>query len=151
MKKILLILPLVTLAVAGCQLGATNSSYNYSPNPTSTTGDLSATTTMTTQKFSDSADYQSAYLISGASLDSSAQQALTGFNLSKQTLPNGSIQINLKAVESGYQDQQYTLQSGQQLYFVDRTFGDDRNSEGNQGDDYGIIVDAQGFVVSGGQ
>jgi len=140
MKKILIILPFVLLLTAGCQAVNNNGTA-------STVGNNAATTNSTGQKFSDSADFANAYLISSGTLSSTTQQALTGFQLNKEPLPDGSLQINLKATESGYQDQQYTLKPGQQLYFVDRFLGDDVSSEGNQRDDYGVIVDSQGYIV----
>lgn len=143
MKKIIFILPLVSLVVVGCQFS--NKQVSTNTNSTSTTNGVSVTST---KKFSDSADYKNAYLISGDSLDSAATEALTGFDFNKQTMADNSIQINLKAKESGYQDQRYTLQPGQQLYFVDRNLGDDRGKEGNQADDYGIIVDSRGYVIN---
>ena len=145
MKKLLILLPLVTLMAASCQMAP--SSNNSTTNASGT--DLTVNSSM--QKFSDSADYSNSHLISGDTLDSQAQLALAGFNLNKQTLADGSTQINLTATESGYHDQQYVLKTGQQLYFIDRTLGDDQGTERSTGDDYGVIVDSQGLIVNSGQ
>jgi len=145
MKKIYIILPVIALLSAACQSATNNLALTPSSN------NNSSTTAVTAQKFSDSPDYQNAFLISGDTLSQTAQQALTGFQISRQMQMNGSIKINLKATETGYQDKQYTLDPGQQLYFVDKTLGDDQASEGNVRDDYGIVVDSQGFIVSNEQ
>lgn len=148
MKKLLIILPLVLLVTAGCQ--TTNKPATTANNNASSTNNTNSPSA-TGQKFSESPDYQNSYLISGPTLSPEAQQVLNGFKLSKQTLADGSEQINLKAMESAYQDQQYTLQPGQQLFFVDRSLGDDSTKEGNSRDDYGIIVDGQGYIVTSGR
>jgi hypothetical protein len=146
MKKIYIILPAIALLSAACQSATSNSALTPSIS-----NNASSTATVTAQKFSDSPDYQNAFLISGDTLSQTAQQALTGFQISRQMQMNGSIKINLKATETGYQDKQYTLAPGQQLYFIDKTLGDDQASEGNVRDDYGIVVDGQGFIVGSEQ
>ena len=89
------------------------------------------------------------YLISGETLDSSAQKAISGFSLTKKNLADGSVEITLKALSSEYQDQSYTLKSGEKLYFIEASGGDDSppNGEYSLGDDHAVIVDANGFVV----
>jgi len=164
MKKMLIMLPVVTLLISGCQLGSNSSNSNPANTNTSvsqTNANLNtqvnnpnatdATNTSIAQKFTDSADFDSSYLISGLTLDEASQRAIQGFQLSKQVLPDGSTQIKLKAIEAGYQDKLYTLKPDQKLYFIDRTLGDDRGTENNTGDDYGVIVDNQGYIVSSEQ
>lgn len=99
-------------------------------------------------KFADQPYANKAYLISGDTLDSDAKQAISGFNLDKQTLSDGSQKITLTAVDPGYQDQQYTITSGEKLYFVEKFMGDDPNNhENNIGDDQAIVVNSDGYVV----
>lgn len=145
MKKILIILPAIVLLTVACTSNNKSQPLNQTPTATQST-----TTTVTPQKFSDSTDYQSAVLISGDTLSAEAQKSLTGFSLSRQLQMDGSISINLKALESGYQSMKFIVKPGQQLYFVDRSLGDDSGKEYNQRDDYGIIVDSQGYIVSAG-
>ncbi len=146
MKKILLVLPVAVLFLAGC---GNVSSSNSSNSNNSTGGSLSAKSSSAV-KFSDQAYAKNAYLISADTLSADAKMALAGFQMSKKTLPDGSVQIDLKALESQYHDQSYTLKSGEQLYFIDKFLGDDQGEkEANIGDDTAAIVDASGNVVSG--
>jgi hypothetical protein len=99
-------------------------------------------------KLADTSYWPYAHLISGATLDSSAQAAMSGFSLAKNVLSDGSTQIVLKSTNQGYTDQTYTLKQGEQLYFIERTMGDDQqNQEFNLGDDTAVVVDANGYVV----
>ena len=138
MKKTLLI-PAMLLLLAGCT----------AQTPTNTTQDnTNASATTGSQKFSDQPYYSYSYLISGDTLSADAKTALAGFDLNKQVMPDGTTQIMLKAQKAEYHDQQYTLQPGQQLYFLERMLGDDQNNnENNLGDDSAVVVDAQGNVV----
>jgi PBP1b-binding outer membrane lipoprotein LpoB len=100
------------------------------------------------QKFSDTPYYNNAYLISGDTLSADAQKALTGFQMDKKTMPDGTTQINLKALDPSYHDQQYTLKSGEQLYFIEKLWADDQSgSETNINDETAVIVDSQGNIV----
>lgn len=100
------------------------------------------------QKFSDQSYYNSAYLISSDTLSSDAQKALTGFQMDKRSMPDGTMQITLKALEPSYHDQQYTLKPGEQLYFIEKFWADDQSGqENNINDDTAVIVDSQGNVI----
>ena len=148
MKKLLLLLPAVLLLAVGCGSAAVNNSVG-SITPT-LNNQVVASSSLA--KFSNSPYYANSYLISGDSLSPASQNALTGFTLAKQTLPDGTTQFSLTAKETGYNDQSYILQPGQQLYFMDSNLGDDAGgSERNQIDDFGIVVDANGNIVSTGQ
>lgn len=147
MKKIFLILAPVLLITAGCQTIFNKPAPNSTINSTSTTINVPANPNLSRQKFIDSKYFQNSYLISDDILSTQAKKALTGFQISKETMPDGSVKISLKATESGYQDQQYILKAGQMLYFIDKNLGDDSGSEKNQGDDFGIVVDSSGYIV----
>ena len=139
MKKLLWAFPVAVLFLSGC---------SYSPGSNSTTTTSPTTAPSASQKFSDQPYFSRAYLISSDTLSSAAQAALAGFKMDKQTLPDGTVQINLKALESQYHDQSYTLKAGQQLYFIDMTMGDDRSAtEINIADDTAVIVDSQGNII----
>lgn len=101
-------------------------------------------------KFTDSRYYRKSYLISGDSLDPSAQQALAGFQLMKNTLPDGSMNITLKALSSEYSDQNYIVKPGQKLYFIETSDNDDSypNGESSLRDDHAILVDSNGYIVN---
>jgi len=99
-------------------------------------------------KLSESPYANYAYLISSDSLSSEAQQAISGFNINKQTNSDGTTTINLVALNPEYQNQSYTLQPGQSLYFIERSMGDDGNgSETFLGDDHAIVVDSNGYII----
>ena len=138
MKKLFWFLPLMVLLLSGCgQSANTNASKTGAPSAQSSV-----------QKFSDQPYYSRSYLISAETLSPEAQAAIAGFQLTKQPQADGSVQIFLKATESQYHDQQYSLKPGEQLYFIDRTLSDDPSGkEINIGDDTAVIVDSQGNVV----
>ncbi len=118
-------------------------------SPASTTTQKTTTTTQSTQtKFTSSPYYNYAYLISGTSLSSAAQTALTGFKLSTTTLSNGDIEYNLTATEAGYTDLSATISSGQKLYFIEMGLGDDSGTQDlTHGDDALIKVDSNGYII----
>jgi hypothetical protein len=98
-------------------------------------------------KLSDSPYASYAHLISGDSFDAGTRQALIGFTVDKTVNTNGTTTIVLNATNPEYNTQTYTLQPGQQLYFIERNLGDDAGQERNLGDDAAVIVDAQGYIV----
>jgi hypothetical protein len=101
-------------------------------------------------KLSDSpyADY--AYLISGDQLSPETQQAISGFSINKQANSDGTTTVNLIALNPEYQNQSYTIKSGQSLYFIEKSMGDDGNGAENfLGDDHAIVVDSSGYIVQG--
>lgn len=99
-------------------------------------------------KLTDSQYANNAYLISGDTLDSAAQAATSGFTITKTPNADGTTTIALSSTNPEYKNQSYTLQTGQQLYFIERILGDDSNNqELNLGDDTAIIVDADGYIV----
>lgn len=150
MKKVLIAASLAMLLAAGCN----QADQTSKPTGQSQANGSSQGQSGSSQKFSDQKYYSNAYLISSASLSADAQKALNGFQMTKQTLADGSTQVVLKALNSEYRDQQYTLKPGEQLYFIERFSGDDdqgQNKDNNTGDDSAVIVDSQGNVVQGPQ
>lgn len=102
----------------------------------------------TGQKLADQNYAQSAYLISSDTLSPNAQLALSGFQIDKKSMPNGITVITLKALNSSYSDQQYTLKPGEQLYFIEKTLVDDsEGKEMNPNDDTAVIVNMNGDVI----
>jgi nitrogen fixation-related uncharacterized protein len=99
-------------------------------------------------KFSDSQYANSAYLISIDSYDSRTQQALSGFDVNKTTLADGTLHVVLTAKSAEYQTQTYDVKPGQKLYFIEKSLGDDSSgSDRFLGDDHSILVDASGYIV----
>ncbi len=150
MKKIRLfiLLPLTLVVVAGCSLSPT--AKNLTANKATSTGTTSTleVNAQTKVKLSDSPDAGNAFLISGDSLSAEATQALTGFTINKQIMPDGTTKITLTAIDPEYKNQEYTLEVGQSLYFIDRSLRDDNSQEANIGDDFGIITDSDGYIIS---
>ena len=143
MKKLLWIfVPVATLILSGCGQATNNSLPSNNSSSAKTPAQSSVGV-----KFSDQSYFKNAYLISGDTLSVDATSALAGFKMDKQTLPDGTVQIKLKAQEANYHDQSYTLRVGEQLYFIDKFLGDDQgNAEAGIGDDTAVVVDSQGNV-----
>ena len=143
MKKLLWTIPLAVFFLSGCGFASTS---NTTSTPISTNN--SQVKTSSSQKLSDQPYFKNAYLISTDALSTDAKTALAGFKMSKQTMPDGTSKIDLKALEAQYHDQSYTLKNGEQLYFIDKFLADDQgNTEANIGDDTAVIVDSQGNIV----
>ncbi len=102
------------------------------------------------QKFADQPYYQYSYLISSDTLSADAQAALSGFKMTRSVQPDGTTRIVLEAQLPGYQNQQYDLKPGEQLYFVEKILTDDDPVKGADiypQDDQAVVVDAAGNVV----
>ncbi|MDE1848548.1 MAG: hypothetical protein KGH55_00775 [Nanoarchaeota archaeon] len=122
----------------------------FNPHKNVTSNVVSGTSSLPSSavKFSDTPYYPYAYLISSDTLSSEAQQALAGFDLNKTTNANGTMTYTLTAIAAGYVNQSYTLNSGQSLYFIERSLGDDAdNNDYNLGDDFAIVVDSSGDIA----
>ena len=121
------------------------------PNPQNPSGPAAAPKdrkTASTTKLADTQYAPYSYLVSGDTLDAQAQRAISGFTLLKDTLSDGLTKITLKATVSRYRDQAYTLHSGEQLYFIETSFGDDPgNQEFSLSDDTAVVVDKDGYIV----
>ncbi len=93
--------------------------------------------------------FKFAYQIAPGNLSTSAKQALVGWNITSQNQSDGSIVVTLTPKDSEDQNQQYTIKSGQALYFIEQTPVDDKANQDkdlNYRDDYGIIVDQSGVI-----
>ncbi len=99
--------------------------------------------------FANSQYASSSYLISTTSTYNAAtQQALKGFQVKKKVLTDGSLQIELIALQSEYPNQTYVVKPGEKLYFVEVSSVDDSVSEDHSpADDHAILVDANGYVL----
>ena len=156
-NKILLFLMAasIMLVIAACTNSGSSqgNGYNAPGNPPAASSPVSsgsASSAAQKVKLSDTQYWRAAHLISGDSPDASAQRALAGFNVDKKVMGDGTTQITLTTTTPGYVNQSYTLQPGQQLYFIETSMGDDSTNpsqEFNLGDDTAVIVDAQGYVV----
>jgi hypothetical protein len=103
----------------------------------------------TTEVFSSSPYVANAHLISTTSTyDAATQQALKGFQVKKQVLADGSLQVTLIALQSEYPNQSYTVKSGEKLYFVEASSADDSvNEDHAPADDRAILVSSNGMIL----
>lgn len=100
-------------------------------------------------KFAGSAVEKFAHKIAPGAISADSQAFLTGFTVKTNTLADGSEQVDLIPKDSDDQFQSYILKSGNSLYFIEMTQGDDKpdtDKDMNYRDDYGIVVDANGIV-----
>lgn len=156
MKKFVVIFVAVLILGAGAVLlFSSNNSQNYSANLSvqnpAQSGTSATVGAITGQgiKLSDEPYASRAYLISSDTLSAQSKIAIAGFEIQKQKASDGGMDITLKAVNPEYHDQQYHLRTGDQLYFIETSFGDDSgNQEYNLGDDSAVVVDANGYIVS---
>ncbi len=99
--------------------------------------------------FSTSALAPYAYLISTDTYDANTQKALSGFKVVKSTLADGSVQITLNAQNPEYKTQTYVVKTGEKLYFIEKSLGDDRgDKDAFLGDDTAVLVDGNGYIVT---
>jgi len=103
----------------------------------------------TAMLFANSQYASSSYLISTTSTYNAAtQQALKGFQVKKKVLADGSLQIELIALQSEYPNQTYIVKPGEKLYFAEVSSVDDSVSEDHSpADDHAILVSADGFIL----
>jgi hypothetical protein len=98
--------------------------------------------------FSQSPDYASAAQIFPGALSDKAKLYIENYDMKTQTASDGVTQITLTPKEKGEGIQTYQIKSGQTLYFIEKYPGDDtKEVDKNLKDDYGVIVDAQGYII----
>lgn len=124
------------LAVDPNSANNSNSGQNYTPMQS------------TSQLFSDTADFQSAYLIWPGAPSADAQTALDGFNLNSQNLGNNVYKIILTATDRNYHNQSFAVAGNDKIYFVEYSLGDDAPGRDYAlGDDYAVAVDSNGYIL----
>jgi hypothetical protein len=146
---------LIILAFVGVMVGCASNTAPQNTSspvqnglPTQTPASTGSTSQVQKVKLSDTKYWNYAHLVSGDSLDSSAQTALAGFSIDKKALADGTTQIALNAMDPAYKSHTYFLKVGQQLYFIETSMGDDtKTAEFNLGDDTAVIVDSEGYMV----
>lgn len=100
-------------------------------------------------RFQDTPYARYAYLISDNTISPDAETALAGFQVQRETQPDGSLKVTLKALQSEYHDQSYVVQPGQKLYFIEESMGDDVDGKDySLSDDTAVLVDSDGYVIN---
>ena len=98
--------------------------------------------------FSTSPDYSASVQIFPGELSDTAKMYLANFDMNTQAQSDGSTIVSLTPKGGSGPVQKYTVKSDQVLYFVEKFPGDDSNDNDlNMNDDYGVIVDSNGFIV----
>ena len=93
--------------------------------------------------------FKYAYQIAPGAIPDSSKKALTGFTVTSKQNSDGSTTVSLTPKDSDDQSQQYTVKSGNTLYFIEQTPVDDKADQDkdlNYRDDYGIITDSSGVI-----
>jgi hypothetical protein len=99
--------------------------------------------------FSSTADAANAFLIYPGELTAQAKTAVENFTMKTLSQADGSVQITLTPKDSEEKLQTYIIKSGEKLYFVEKFMGDDSpEKDTNLKDDFGVVVDADGYVVT---
>lgn len=139
-KNTIIIIVVVVVLLVGVYFVSKKSNYFASQTGQNTSS---------SQLFASSPLAQYAYLISsGEPFDANTQLALTGFSITKNNLPDGSVQIILNAVNPEYKTQTYVVKTGEKLYFIEKNLKDDANNEEKfLADDTAILVNADGYIV----
>ena len=102
----------------------------------------------TSQLFVNIPNYSRAYEVWPITSSARASQALDGFNLQAQDLGNNIYQINIVPKIGNYKTQTFVITGDSRIFFVETSFGDDATDQDYvYGDDYGVAVNAAGYVL----
>jgi len=125
------------------------STNNQNVAPPSTANPNSNFVNPVGQNLADSRFANDSYLISGDTLDAATVNAISGFQINKTANSDGTTTIILTSSNPEYQNQTYTLQPGQKLYFIEMNLADDSNDNDNIiGDDRALITDADDNIIA---
>jgi hypothetical protein len=92
---------------------------------------------------------QYAFQVYPGPINSDAQKALSGFDLSVQD-QGSTVLLTFKALSSRYQDATITVDKANTAYFVETSMRDDPNNQENELNDDGVVmVDPQGHLLQG--
>ena len=90
-----------------------------------------------------------AFQVAPGDLSANGKRALIGWTITSQSQSDGSILVTLTPKDSEDQNQQYTVKTGQVLYFIEQTPVDDKadqDTDLNYRDDYGLITNQAGVI-----
>ena len=119
---------------------------------TSTPAPVSSSSTVplmqsTTALFTQYKNYTKAHEIF-PTLATSTKQAMGAFSYTETSLGNGTYKITLTNNAEDYSGQSVTVTTGQSVYFIEPSTGDDSASEDSiTTDDSLVAVDAQGYIL----
>lgn len=138
-------------ATAGPKTGGHHPAQGSRPATHSTTTSTAPAPGRRSQKLgpplASSAYARYAYQLYPAPMSSQAAAATAGFSV-KVKPGSGSFSLSVSAVGTSAVPQTSTYPTGDRVYFVETTLGDDsNNSDYNFGDDGVVITDAKGRIV----
>ena len=81
-------------------------------------------------------------------LAADTKAALGAFSYTKENLGNNTYRFTLTNNTEGYKGQSVVISGDQSAYFIERSSGDDSDSEDSvTADDFLVAVDAQGYIL----
>lgn len=115
----------------------------------SSTASTSTSQRIRIAKFKGSVYEPYAVQIAPGPLSTAATQALTAFTMRTVPQGNGAMEVTLTARTNRYQNQQYELEDGDTLYFIEPTSvtGGESPSGAPGGGNAAIVVDRDGYIV----
>lgn len=100
-------------------------------------------------KLADLAISKFAFQVFPGELTTTAKQALIGWEIKTTANADGTTQVILSPKNTDDKQSSYKVATGQTLYFVEMSAGDDdeaSNTDSNLRDDYGVLVDEGGII-----
>jgi hypothetical protein len=156
MKRNIIIIAVVLIVIVAAyalwnQNTAPAAAPATSPAPTQTTATNTTSGAPLMQStgvaFSSSPDYARSHEVY-PTMASDAKQALSAFSITTKDLGSGATQVTLTNGAEGYQGQSVVVGPGQSVYFIEKSTGDDSDTEDSSTrDDYLLAVDAQGNML----
>jgi hypothetical protein len=156
-KTVLLIIIGIVVLVGVVSLIMNNQGSATSPAPvqtvttpgTSTTAASSSVPLMqsTTQLFSQYQYFSKAHEIF-PTLAADTVKTMGAFSFTKEDLGGNVYRFTLTNSNEGYQGQSVVVSGDQSVYFIERSSGDDSDTEDSSTqDDFLVAVDAQGYIL----
>ena len=151
---IIVIVGVVSLVLnnLGTTVSTTPTTVTTQTQATSTPSPVSSSSTVplmqsTTALFTQYKNYSKAHEIF-PTLATSTKQAMGAFSYTKTSLGSGTYKITLTNNAEDYSGQSVTVTTGQSVYFIEPSTGDDSASEDSiTTDDSLVAVDAQGYIL----
>ena len=153
-----IIVIIVIVGAASLLMNNSGTTVNTAPavttqtQATSTPSPVSSSSTVplmqsTTALFTQYKNYSKAHE-NFPTLATSTKQAMGAFSYTETNLGNGTYKITLTNNAEDYSGQSVTVTTGQSVYFIEPSTGDDSASEDSiTTDDSLVAVDAQGYIL----
>ncbi|MDE1869075.1 MAG: hypothetical protein KGH60_03890 [Candidatus Micrarchaeota archaeon] len=148
-KKILIAAIVAVVIIAGGVVHHLTDNNLPSSTVTAASPQSNAAATNSSKVLFSATPYASySYQVYPGPLSAQAQSAMAGFNLTTNTLANGTTIAKIGFSSTG-QSQQFSLLPGYRLYIIETSYGDDSfKFESSLSDDGFVATDSSGYVVS---